>query len=61
MFVKVDGAILYFCSTKCEKNTNKLKRKARETLWTAESRKWRGSEKLASENKKDSVKKGDSE
>jgi large subunit ribosomal protein L24e len=51
MFVKSDGAILYFCSTKCEKNTNKLKRKARETLWTSESRRWRGSEKAADAKK----------
>ena len=42
MFVKKDGKILYFCSTKCEKNLLKLKRKPREHQWTAESRKERG-------------------
>jgi len=34
MFVKKDGKILYFCSLKCEKNMNRLNRKARETPWT---------------------------
>jgi large subunit ribosomal protein L24e len=42
MYVKVDGKIFYFCSTKCEKNNNKLGRKARETRWTAEFRKFKG-------------------
>jgi len=34
MFVKKDAKILYFCSSKCEKNTFKLKRKARNLKWT---------------------------
>lgn len=42
MFIKTDGKILYFCSTKCEKNMLKLKRKPREHKWTAESRAERG-------------------
>jgi large subunit ribosomal protein L24e len=42
MLVKKDGKIFYFCSTKCEKNLTKLKRKPREHQWTAESRKARG-------------------
>ena len=37
MFVKTDGKILYFCSTKCEKNQLKLKRKGRATAWTEEA------------------------
>lgn len=36
MFVKKDGKIMYFCSTKCEKNLLKLGRKSRTTRWTAE-------------------------
>ncbi|MBW2964512.1 50S ribosomal protein L24e [Candidatus Woesearchaeota archaeon] len=40
--IKNDGKVLYFCSTKCEKNTTKLKRKAREQKWTKESRNVRG-------------------
>lgn len=32
MFVKIDGTILYFCSSKCEKN-NKLGRKRRKLKW----------------------------
>ncbi len=42
MFVKTDGRISYFCSTKCEKNLLKLKRKPREHKWTQESRAVRG-------------------
>jgi large subunit ribosomal protein L24e len=34
MFVEKDGKILYFCSSKCEKNLNKLHRKARNFKWT---------------------------
>ena len=36
MYVKTDGKILYFCSSKCEKNLIKLRRKPRVTPWTAE-------------------------
>jgi large subunit ribosomal protein L24e len=36
MFVKIDGKIFYFCSNKCEKNTNKLNRKPRLTKWSNE-------------------------
>ncbi|MBI5398050.1 50S ribosomal protein L24e [Candidatus Woesearchaeota archaeon] len=52
MFVRVDGSINYFCSTKCEKNTNKLKRKPRETPWTTESRLWKESGGAGSSTKK---------
>ncbi|MFQ5892617.1 MAG: 50S ribosomal protein L24e [Candidatus Methanofastidiosia archaeon] len=34
MFVKKDGSVLYFCSSKCEKNLLKLKRKPRKFKWT---------------------------
>ena len=34
MLVKTDGRIVYFCTTKCEKNLLKLKRKPREHKWT---------------------------
>lgn len=36
MFVKTDGKVLHFCSSKCEKNFLKLKRKPRTTAWTKE-------------------------
>lgn len=39
IYVKKDGKILYFCSTKCEKNLLKLNRKARNVRWTSEFRK----------------------
>jgi large subunit ribosomal protein L24e len=42
MLVKNDGRIVYLCSTKCEKNLFKLKRKARGQKWTNESRVARG-------------------
>ena len=34
MFVHTDGRIAYFCSSKCEKNTRKLKRNPAKTAWT---------------------------
>jgi len=34
MFVKKDGKILYFCSSKCEKNLLKLGRVPRRIKWT---------------------------
>lgn len=34
MYVKVDSKILYFCSSKCEKNMLKLKRKPMNTKWS---------------------------
>ena len=39
--IKKDGKVMYFCSTKCEKNTA-LKRKARTRKWTEASRIERG-------------------
>lgn len=34
MFVFKTGKVLHFCSSKCEKNMLKLKRKARNLKWT---------------------------
>ncbi len=34
MYVKKDAKVFYFCSTKCEKNMNKLGRKPRNIGWT---------------------------
>ncbi len=34
MYVRNDGAILWFCSSKCRKNAVKLKRDARKLKWT---------------------------
>lgn len=33
MFVKKDGAVLYFCSRSCEKNLLKLGRNPRDITW----------------------------
>jgi len=35
MYVKKDAKILYFCSSKCEKNLLKLKRNPLKIKWTA--------------------------
>lgn len=34
MYVKSDGKVHYFCSSKCEKNRLKLKRRAKNLKWT---------------------------
>jgi len=36
IYVQKTGKVLYFCSSKCEKNMLKLKRKPRTTKWTQE-------------------------
>ena len=36
MYVKKDGAVFRFCSSKCEKTLNDRKFKARVTPWTKE-------------------------
>ncbi|MCD6105798.1 MAG: 50S ribosomal protein L24e [Thermoplasmata archaeon] len=35
MYVKTDGTVLFFCSSKCRKNYLKLGRKPRKIKWTA--------------------------
>ena len=46
MYVYISGKIAYFCSTKCEKNLLKLKRKPATMRWTesyrAERKKGKG-------------------
>ena len=39
VFVKNDGITLWFCSSKCKKNSNKLKRDPRKLKWTKHYRK----------------------
>lgn len=36
IYVKKEGKVLDFCSTKCEKNMIKLNRKPRNIKWTSE-------------------------
>ena len=38
MFVKRDGSVLFFCSSKCEKNMLKLGRKSRKVKWVSKSK-----------------------
>ncbi|MCW7070809.1 50S ribosomal protein L24e [ANME-1 cluster archaeon ex4572_4] len=35
MFVRRDGTVFYFCSSKCERNMIKLGRKRRKVKWAA--------------------------
>ena len=39
MFVKNDGSIQYFCSSKCKKSALKLKRDPRRLKWTSHYKK----------------------
>ncbi len=41
MFVKKDGTVLFYCSSKCERNM-RLGRKPHRVKWTERSRKLRG-------------------
>jgi len=57
IFVSKKGKAFYFCSSKCEKNLLKLKRKPRRVRWTQEYRKekairLKGMEKPAEKKKK---------
>lgn len=38
-FIKKDGKVFHFCSSKCEKNMLAHRRKAQDTAWTNEGRK----------------------
>jgi len=39
LFAKNDGKLLYFCSSKCENNSQNLNRNPRNVRWTALGRK----------------------
>ncbi len=41
MLIKNDSSLNYYCSLKCEKNSNKLHRNPRNVRWTEASRKLR--------------------
>ncbi len=38
MFVKADGSVFYFCTSKCEKNMLKLKRNPRKVEWVKKNK-----------------------
>ncbi|RLF09507.1 MAG: 50S ribosomal protein L24e [Thermoprotei archaeon] len=38
MYVKTDGSILYFCSSKCRKNLLKLRRNPAKIKWSKKTR-----------------------
>ncbi|MBD3210245.1 50S ribosomal protein L24e [Candidatus Micrarchaeota archaeon] len=40
MFVKKDGSVFYFCSSKCKKNSLGMKREGRRQKWTPAARKF---------------------
>jgi len=38
MFVRNDGKVFYFCSSKCEKNMLKLKREPKDVKWVTKKK-----------------------
>jgi large subunit ribosomal protein L24e len=49
MFVRKDGRIYNFCSSKCENNQLVLRRRSRSVKWTADARKAKEERKHANE------------
>jgi large subunit ribosomal protein L24e len=45
MFVKNDGTILWFCSSKCERNMLKLERDPKKVRWTERYREFRAEQR----------------
>jgi large subunit ribosomal protein L24e len=41
LYVKKDGTVFYFCSSKCRKNALKLGREGRKQKWTEASRRFK--------------------
>jgi large subunit ribosomal protein L24e len=39
MFVRNDGKVFYFCSSKCEKNMLKLRREPKDVKWVTKKKK----------------------
>ncbi len=39
MFIRNDGKVFYFCSSKCEKNMLKLKREPKKVKWVIKKKK----------------------
>ncbi len=56
VFVKKNGTILNFCSSKCMKNYLKLKRKPAKIKWTAKHRELRVKSNTSKSDKKVKVK-----
>ena len=56
MYVKKDGSVLYFCSSKCYKNMIELKRVPRRVTWTEEYQKEKRIRTGAKEEKKEEKK-----
>jgi large subunit ribosomal protein L24e len=52
IYSKKDGTLFYFCSSKCKKNTLKLKREGRRQNWTNAGRKFKEGNKSEKQNPK---------
>jgi len=39
MFIRNDGKVLFFCSSKCEKNVLKLRREPKDIKWVTKKKK----------------------
>lgn len=52
IYAKKDGTVFYFCSSKCKKNSLKLKREGRRKKWTVAAKKFTGGKTKKSKKKK---------
>ena len=52
LYVKKDGSLYYFCSSKCKKNFLKLKREGRKQKWTPASREFKERQGMKAATKK---------
>ena len=52
LYIKTDGTVLNFCSSKCQKNLLKLKRIPRRTRWTEQYRKEKEASRALEESRK---------
>jgi len=52
LYVKRDGSLYYFCSSKCKKNFLKLKREGRKQKWTPASREFKERQGMKKAEKK---------
>ena len=46
MFIRNDGKVFYFCSSKCQKNMLKLKREPKKIKWVTKKKKQAKQEKI---------------
>lgn len=52
MYIKANGTLFYFCSSKCKKNTLTLKRKGKDHKWTTAYKEFIQKQEKKSKSKK---------